>query len=89
MINYHSRDHTGKWRKYCKAVHAPARLSQVAKNESGEIIFMLAQSYMPAQDIHVLINPKNSQISPWYQLKSGEKLYTPEWVFEPDRLKQF
>ncbi len=61
----------------------------VAKNESGEIIFMLAQSYMPAQDIHVLINPENSQISPWYQLKSGEKLYTPEWVFEPDRLKQF
>jgi hypothetical protein len=44
---------------------------------------------MPAQDIHVLINPENSQISPWYQLKSGEKLYTPEWVFEPDRLKQF
>lgn len=61
----------------------------VAKNESGEIIFMLAQSYMPAQDIHVLINPENSQISPWYQLKSGEKLYTPEWVFEADRLKQF
>jgi hypothetical protein len=61
----------------------------VAKNEGGEIIFMLAQSYMPAQDIHVLINPKNRQISPWYQLKSGEKLYTPEWVFETGSLKQF
>ena len=61
----------------------------VAENESGEIIFMLAQSYMPAQDIHVLINQKNRQISPWYRLKSCEKLYTPEWVFEPDRLKQF
>jgi hypothetical protein len=61
----------------------------VAENENGEIIFMLAQSYMPAQDIHVLINPQNLQISPWYQLKRGENLYTPEWLFEPDRLKQF
>lgn len=61
----------------------------VAENESGEIIFLLAQSYMPAQDIHVLINPQNLQISPWYQLKRGENLYTPEWVFEVDRLKQF
>ena len=44
---------------------------------------------MPAQDIHVLINPKNRQISPWYQLKNGEKLYTPEWVFEAKTMKKF
>ncbi|NQT76548.1 MAG: DUF4846 domain-containing protein [Bacteroidetes bacterium] len=61
----------------------------VAENENGEIIFMLAQSYMPAQDIHVLVNLNNANISPWYRLKSGENLTTPEWVFEPDRLKQF
>ena len=29
----------------------------VAVNDSGEQVFMLAQSYMPAQDIHILKNP--------------------------------
>jgi len=61
----------------------------VAINSSGEKVFMLAQSYMPAQDIHILINPDNNDISPWYQLNANEKLYTPEWVFEAGRLKRF
>lgn len=61
----------------------------VAINSSGEKVFMLAQSYMPAQDIHILINSNNNDISPWYQLNTNEKLFTPEWVFEANRLKRF
>ncbi len=61
----------------------------VAVNNSGERIFMLAQSYMPAQDIHILANLNNNDISPWYQLNANEKLFTPEWVFEANRLKRF
>jgi len=61
----------------------------VAINSSGEKVFMLAQSYMPAQDIHILINPDNNDISPWYQLNANERLYTPEWVFDAGRLKRF
>lgn len=61
----------------------------VAINDHGESLFMLAQSYMPAQDIHVLINPNVDGISPWYRLKEGEKLITPEWVFDANVLKRF
>lgn len=47
---------------------------------SGEIRFLLGQSYMPAQDIHVLKNPADPD-SPWYALPEGEVLVTPEWTF--------
>jgi len=56
----------------------------VAENEVGEQMFLLAQSYMPAQDIHVLVNANNRKISPWYSLtdlKKTKKLSTPEWTF--------
>ncbi|HLK28363.1 MAG TPA: DUF4846 domain-containing protein [Puia sp.] len=52
----------------------------VAVNNSGKKIFLLAQSYMPAQDIHIVINPVNKKLSPWFEL-SDETIYTPEWVF--------
>ena len=56
---------------------------------SGEKIFMIAQSYMPAQDIHILKNLENDSINPWYMLESTNKLYTPEWTFEWKDLKRF
>ena len=31
-------------------------------------VFLLAQSYMPAQQIHILVNPANRNLSPWYEL---------------------
>lgn len=53
----------------------------VAEKE-GERIFLLAQSYMPAQDIHVVKNPMDTNLSPWFKEKGKEELVTPEWVFE-------
>lgn len=61
----------------------------VAKNIKGEIIFLLSQGYMPAQDIHILKNPVNSQLSPWYSLEDIYPLYTPEWQFEEGSLKRW
>ena len=61
----------------------------VAKNESGEIIFMLSQSYMPAQDIHILKNPNNENLSPWYKVNSNGILITPEWSFKYEDLMRF
>ncbi|WP_298420733.1 DUF4846 domain-containing protein [uncultured Kordia sp.] len=60
----------------------------VAVNEQGEKIFMLAQSYMPAQETQILVNRKNTTLSPWYKAKSGT-LYTPEWTFESTDLRRF
>ncbi|MBC8754880.1 DUF4846 domain-containing protein [Kordia sp. YSTF-M3] len=60
----------------------------VAKNELGEKIFMLAQSYMPAQETQILVNKQNSKLSPWYKAKKGT-LHTPEWTFESTDLRRF
>ncbi len=62
----------------------------VAENKTtGEKVFLLAQSYMPAQDVHILKNPADTDLSPWYELDFGDTLYTPEWNFSADNLMSF
>lgn len=61
----------------------------VAQNDKGKTIFLLAQSYMPAQDIQILQNPNSKTLSPWYEVGEGDRLYTPEWTFEWPDLKSF
>jgi hypothetical protein len=58
-------------------------------NSEGKKIFMLAQSYMPAQDIHIVKNPVNEKISPWYEVKETEKIFTPEWIFKKEHLRSW
>lgn len=58
----------------------------VATDKSGNKHFMLAQSYMPAQDIHVTINPANNDQNPWYSTSVAEELVTPEWIFSSKAL---
>jgi hypothetical protein len=53
----------------------------IAANARGEKVFLLAQSYMPAQDIHILKNPSDLKISPWFTLQIEGNLQTPEWEF--------
>lgn len=55
--------------------------------ETKEKIVLLAQSYMPAQEIHIL--KSFDDISPWYRIKEENNLITPEWIFECDSLKRF
>jgi hypothetical protein len=62
----------------------------VAGNKKGEKIFMLAQSYMPAQDIHILVNPVKNEITPWYSINDTEDdIITPEYIFTKSALKQW
>ncbi len=61
----------------------------VAKNDKGDIIFMLAQSYMPAQDINILKNLNNENLSPWYNFTDADRLILPEWEFEYSDLREF
>jgi hypothetical protein len=59
----------------------------VVKNAKGELAFLLAQSYMPAQEFHVLKNPKGNG-SPWYFVSDCKgKFQTPEWDFSGSDLK--
>jgi len=50
--------------------------------------FLLVQSFMPAQEIHVLRNPINGDGSPWYAMPSRD-LVTPEWTFPPLSLRRW
>lgn len=61
----------------------------LAKNKNGEKVFLLAQSYMPAQEIHILKNPNDNKLSPWYNTNFGESLITPEWTFGKNDLFRF
>lgn len=60
----------------------------VAENNDGEKIFLLSQSYMPAQETQVVINPSSEEISPWYKVKEGD-IITPEWTFTSEDLHRF
>lgn len=62
----------------------------VAINKLNEKIFLLAQSYMPAQEIHILNNPANPNLSPWYSVSEITTIVnTPEWTFYTNQLKSF
>jgi hypothetical protein len=52
-------------------------------------IFLLAQSYMPAQEIQILKNPNNQALSPWYSTDFNDALKTPEWDFYKTHRKRF
>ncbi|MFN8345735.1 MAG: DUF4846 domain-containing protein [Spirosomataceae bacterium] len=68
--------------------HAVIVVDMAVQPQTGQKVYMLAQSYMPAQEIQILINPNNASISPWYVLKN-ETIETPEWTFEPMDLRRF
>ena len=61
-----------------------------AVDSNNNKIFLLAQSYMPAQEIQILINPNNNKLNPWYSVKEIENiLFTPEYTFDKTELKRF
>lgn len=69
--------------------HAVIVVDMAINNKTGERLFLLAQSFMPAQDIHILTNPNNELLSPWYLLDDRDILETPEWKFKKVDLKRY
>jgi hypothetical protein len=63
----------------------------VAEDALGRRAVLLAQSYMPAQDIHILRNPRNPMTpeNPWYVIDGDGPLTTPEWDFPEGALRRF
>lgn len=62
----------------------------IAKHETtNEKLFLLAQSYMPAQEIHILTNPQDELLSPWYSNQEVNQIITPEWTFAVEDLMYF
>jgi hypothetical protein len=68
--------------------HAVIVMDRVRNPATNEVRVLLAQSYMPAQQMHVLKNPYGPDGSPWYDPVQAN-LITPEWPFTRDQLKRF
>jgi len=61
----------------------------VIKNKSGDKKFMLSQSYMPAQEQHILLNPRK-KFSVWHDLINSEnEVITNGGVFNKTQLRRF
>ena len=61
-------------------------VADMAVNSKGEKVFMLIQGYQRAQDFHIVVNPMDGELSPWYKLNAANEIYTPEWTFYKDQL---
>lgn len=62
----------------------------MAQNNSGKKIYLLAESFMPAQDIHILRNKVNINLSPWYELDvNAPETVTAKYIFKPTSVKRF
>ena len=68
--------------------HAVIVVDKAVHPFSKKWLFMLAQSYMPAQEIQILYNPKK-QNSVWFEMPIIEEIKTPEWTFNTSDLKRF
>lgn len=60
----------------------------VAENVECQKMMLLAQSYMPAQDTQILLNPSVAGKTCWYAVEEG-RLVTPEWRFDSSDLMRF
>lgn len=68
--------------------HAVIVVDVCENTDTQEKRFLLAQSYMPAQDMHVLTNPNNAT-NHWYSNNYVDELQTAEWTFKATDLKRF
>ncbi|MBN2351014.1 MAG: hypothetical protein JXD23_00485 [Spirochaetales bacterium] len=67
-----------------RAVNHAVMVVDLAVNPAtGEKVFLMVQSYMPAQETQILINPWDDALSPWYAVRFEEIFDTPEWRFYP------
>ena len=59
------------------------------QNEKGEKRFVLAQGNTPAQSVHLLKNPNDLSVNPWYQLEIGSYIEIPGYYFNRAKFIRF
>ncbi len=65
-------------------------ISGVAENQKGDKLFLLSEGFTPAQSIHLLKNPFDKEISPWYKLDvNSPETKTARYFFEPSNFRSF
>lgn len=68
--------------------HAMVVVDMASDQSTGKKYFMLAQGFMPAQDIHIVLNPWNKR-SPWFEVNETQPIVTPDWKFKAGQLRSW
>ena len=71
--------------------HAVLVVDVAENQQSGQRYLLLAQSYMPAQNIHILRNVARPALGAWFAVPGPTELRveTPEWTFARTELGRF
>ena len=70
--------------------HAMIVIDVVSNPTTKQKAFLLAQSFVPAQEIEIVKNLKDNVNSPWYIVNPSElNITTPQWTFTIHELKRF
>ncbi len=69
--------------------HAMTVIETAVNPSNGKKVFLLAQSYMPAQEIHIVKNLGDDDLSPWYEIPESDEIETPEWTFLKNNLMRW
>lgn len=68
--------------------HAEIVVDVVENTATRRRMFLLAQSFMPAQQMYILRrSAKPNDV--WFEIEPTGRLSTPHWVFQRDRLRRF
>ena len=60
-----------------------------ATHANGDNLFIFAQGNTPAQSVHMLKNPSDSSISPWFKLEMGAAVQIPTYYFNTSQFIRF
>lgn len=70
--------------------HAVLVVDVAANPTTGQRFMLLAQSYMPAQSVHVLRNVDEPALGAWFKVQpAAARVATPEWDFASSELGRF
>ncbi|MGI4875517.1 MAG: DUF4846 domain-containing protein [Janthinobacterium lividum] len=71
--------------------HAVLVVDMAEDPRTGQRYLLLAQSYMPAQNIHILRNIVHPALGPWFAVPgpTEPQVETPEWTFGRHELGRF
>ncbi|MEY8761689.1 DUF4846 domain-containing protein [Chryseobacterium tongliaoense] len=65
-------------------------ISGMCQNKEGKNLFLLSEGFTPAQSIHLLSNPFDKNISPWYDLDvNSPETKTARYFFKPTNFRSF
>ncbi|MCJ7933262.1 MAG: lipoprotein [Chryseobacterium sp.] len=65
-------------------------IAGVCKNKEGKRLFLLGEGFTPAQSVHLLSNPYDKNISPWYDLDvDSPETKTARYIFKPTNFRSF